>query len=250
MSRSPAARRLARRSPCRGAGGRRCSRWSSALVCAAAATARPARHGRARSCPPPRSPTCTSRPTRDRARGRALRARSPAALPPRARGCATQLAARGRARRRSTSRATCGRGSATSSPTRRVAPADSLVLAAVADRPRAEALVARVGNLDAARARTAACQLLDRGHDRARLRRRLPRGRAPSRPCARRSTASRGEGDRARRRGAVPACDCAGAPAGRSLDAYATADGRARGARAARAALLGAARARCSTGRG
>ena len=51
---------------------------------------------------------------------------------------------------------------------------DSVALAAVADRPKAQALVARIGNLDAA-ARYRDVAVLTAGPTRARVRRRLPR---------------------------------------------------------------------------
>ena len=67
----------------------------------------------------------------------------------RSRGCATRSPARSPPAR-SRSSATCGRGSGDEAAYAAVSPADTLLLAAVADRPRAEALVARIGNLDTA----------------------------------------------------------------------------------------------------
>ena len=119
-----------------------------------------------------------------------------------------------------------------------VSPADSVVLAAVADRPRAEALVARVGNLSPPSS-TAACACCSRARPRSpSSATSSPSG--PRRRCARPSTASRG---RATGSPTSPrsARALAGAPAGRTLTAYASADGvrqvlvpRARAARHAR----------------
>ena len=109
----------------------------------------------------------------------------------------------------------------------RRSPADSIVLAAVADRPRAQALVARVGDLTAARAlpRRAACC--------APARPRSPSSATSSRSgragaCSAAIDLAPGRGRRARRRGAVPRAPRARPPAA-SLDAYASRRRRARG---------------------
>ena len=80
-----------------------------------------------------------------------------------------------------------------------VSPADSVVLAAVADRPRAEALVAR--DRQPVRRRALPRRARARGRARPRSRSSATSWRSgPRPPCARRSTASEGEGARARRR--------------------------------------------------
>ena len=116
-----------------------------------------------------------------------------------------------------------------------VSPTDSVVLAAVADRPRAEALVARVGNLSAAEQYRGVRVLLAGTTAIAFVGGYL----AVGTEAAVRAAVDReqGEGDRLADRAAFRRT-LDGAPAGRTLTAYASADG-VRQVLVPRAGLLG-----------